>query len=347
MSVTTRRARTLIVVAHPDDEAFLFGGAMLAERGGFDVLVVTDGRGTSSPAARARRLRRSADAFGFGLLEGLGFPDVYERRLDLEELVRQLENLRREYQRVWTHGLPGDHQSHPHHQDVAFACALAFPKRVEYCGIGFPAGSHALPPGIFRRKYALLNRCYPAEVRSLECDFQRFTLEGRIRLPDLREMAQIYLHVSRNTDAVAVLRNRLRIDDPWRLRPVRAAREPWLRNVIAASAGQLGGVVSLFGEGTERLARIVREMADHVDIRPADSEPQPSGAAAKTAIVFDPVGAHRGLRLKLKRRYRVLYVGVVRGRYPVVPPAPEIVEHLPSGFPFRHPAWHASFIGRI
>jgi LmbE family N-acetylglucosaminyl deacetylase len=133
--------KLLCVTAHPDDECFAFGGAlMLAAEAGIEttVLCFTDGqaatnRGTSQSAADLGRMRREEFAASCNLMnvthhELLDYQDAQLEFADFSATAAMLvERIRREkYDVVLTFGLDGAMNTHPDHTMVSAFTTAAF-----------------------------------------------------------------------------------------------------------------------------------------------------------------------------------------------------------------------------
>ena len=133
--------RLMCVVAHPDDECFAFGGALLlAARAGFETYVVclTDGqaatnRGTSNDGADLGRMRReefarSCDVLGVAKHELLDYQDGLLETVPLVEVARRLVKRIRTWkpQIVLTFGLDGSLNVHADHTAACTFASAAF-----------------------------------------------------------------------------------------------------------------------------------------------------------------------------------------------------------------------------
>jgi LmbE family N-acetylglucosaminyl deacetylase len=137
----TAPLKLLCVTAHPDDECFAFGGAlMLAAEAGVEttVLCFTDGqaatnRGTSASPADLGRMRRdefaaSCDILGVAHHELLGYQDGQLEFADFSTTTAKLvERIRREkYDVVLTFGHDGAMNTHADHTMVSAFTTAAF-----------------------------------------------------------------------------------------------------------------------------------------------------------------------------------------------------------------------------
>jgi len=146
--------RLLLVIAHPDDECFAFGGALaLAAAHGIEthVLCFTDGqagsyRGTASTAAELGQLRRkefaaSCDILGVHQHEMLDYQDGQLEFESFSKLARDITERIRTIRPhvVLTFGPDGALNTHADHTTVAAAATAAFhwagsPKRFKDLG---------------------------------------------------------------------------------------------------------------------------------------------------------------------------------------------------------------------
>lgn len=146
--------RLLCVVAHPDDECFAFGGALIlaAQRGvEVSVLCFTDGQaathrgkaqnGEELGAMRRREFAASCDLLGVKHHELLDYQDAQLEFHSLNELggllVERMRSLRPHV--VLTFGGEGALNNHPDHTTVSAAATAAFhwsgnPKRMPGSG---------------------------------------------------------------------------------------------------------------------------------------------------------------------------------------------------------------------
>jgi LmbE family N-acetylglucosaminyl deacetylase len=109
---------TLLVVAHPDDEALWFT-SVLTRHAPVELVVVTCGGDKDTAERRRRELAASAELYAIAATTLLEQPDVPGRHLDLDLLRQQLQPFaERDFAQVFTHGPLGETFEHPHHRDV-------------------------------------------------------------------------------------------------------------------------------------------------------------------------------------------------------------------------------------
>lgn len=133
--------RLMCVVAHPDDECFAFGGALLlAKQAGFETCVIcmTDGqaasnRGSSESTEHLGQMRRDEFARSCHVLcvdkhELLDYQDGQLEFAELYNAARGLVERMRAWQPqiVLTFGLDGSLNVHPDHAAVSCFTSLAF-----------------------------------------------------------------------------------------------------------------------------------------------------------------------------------------------------------------------------
>ena len=118
----------LLVVAHPDDETLFFSAAILQQRElPWTVVCVTDGNADGQGSRRALQFKQACKRLKAHKSLHWDFPDIYEKRLDIDRLKEMLQLLPKPTE-VYTHGITGEY-GHPHHQDVSFAVHSVFAKK--------------------------------------------------------------------------------------------------------------------------------------------------------------------------------------------------------------------------
>lgn len=181
----------LIVVAHPDDEVFLFGGSAMRAKGAH-VVICTDGSWKANKDERYRKAKHASQLFGWSV-SFLDFKDDYTKHLDVPALIEKLraEYPDKDYEEVWTHSPTGDYMGHWHHSDVAFACSQVY-TTVFYHAFGLRVDRTVLTEYDYRAKCAAASKAYPEEVGSFFVMFDGFVDETKVKLRK-QLVSQIYL----------------------------------------------------------------------------------------------------------------------------------------------------------
>jgi LmbE family N-acetylglucosaminyl deacetylase len=115
----------LVVVAHPDDELIFFGGLILRyPKRNWKVICLTDGNADGMGNTRQLEFNACLKALGVKEKAWVGLPDLYEKRLDLDQVYELLKNEAKPLA-VYTHGPLGEY-GHPHHQDTSYITHKVF-----------------------------------------------------------------------------------------------------------------------------------------------------------------------------------------------------------------------------
>jgi LmbE family N-acetylglucosaminyl deacetylase len=197
----------LILVAHPDDETLFFGGLIMSRpRERWQVICVTDGNADGQGARRAQQFAEAMTALKVKEYAMLGFPDLFEQRLDLTPLIAKIKSLAQEKKwptprQVFTHSIIGDY-GHPHHQDVSFATHKIFNSaKIPVWSVAYncwPDKVIKLSPSIFRRKGSILSEIYLSETERFAQILPLHPFEAFARL-NFKEVEAIYGHLSHRT----------------------------------------------------------------------------------------------------------------------------------------------------
>ena len=186
----------MLVVAHPDDETLFFGGLLAstsAQKTPWLVICVTDGNADGNGKARARQFRRATAKLGIEHIAHWDFPDIYEKRLDLDALSSRLQALPRPKE-IYTHGVLGEY-GHPHHQDVCAAVFRAFDStKIPVWSAAYncwPERDVRLSQALYQLKCEILSGIYQAETRRFAHFLPATATEGFTQL-SAREVKALY-----------------------------------------------------------------------------------------------------------------------------------------------------------
>lgn len=182
-----------VIVAHPDDETLFFGGLIQQSRKNpWEVICVTDGNADGFGAKRKRQFQKACRALGVSKSHWLGFPDVYENRLNVSELTLRLQPYANA-SRIFTHNILGEY-GHPHHQDVSAAVHMAFSKTHQV----FSTAYNAYPDKIIKlktkeydTKTQILTQIYSSETRRFTHLLPATWAEGFVRV-SIEEVEKLY-----------------------------------------------------------------------------------------------------------------------------------------------------------
>lgn len=186
----------LLVVAHPDDETLFFGGLLAStskQKTPWLVVCVTDGNADGNGVARAKQFRDATRKLGIRHIEHWDFPDIYEKRLDIQALSSKLQALVPPKE-VYTHGVLGEY-GHPHHQDVCAAVFRAYaPTKIPIWSAAYncwPHRSVRLSEATYRLKCKILSGIYQAETRRFAHFLPATATEGFTQL-SANEVKSLY-----------------------------------------------------------------------------------------------------------------------------------------------------------
>ena len=158
-----------VIVAHPDDEALFFSGLMLSKpKIKWHVICVTDGNADGAGLSRALQFKESCQLLKVNKHEIWDLPDIFDKRLQTDELISRLQNLPT-FKKVYTHGILGEY-GHFHHQDVSFAVHTAFKKRSPVFSTAYntyPQEKINLSLAQFALKTKILWKVYGSETQRL------------------------------------------------------------------------------------------------------------------------------------------------------------------------------------
>ncbi len=189
----SRQKYNLLCVAHPDDEIIFFGGLLQRRRAlPWTIICMTDANADGQGRKRKAQYEKSCKMLGVKDAQWWAYPDVYEKRLPVDEIVSRLEEMPRP-QAVFTHGIVGEY-GHPHHQDVSFAVHTAFSEhqRVFACAYNAaPDFTIGLTKKEFALKAKILTDVYGSETSRFLNLLPATSTEGYLSL-DPSEVKAIY-----------------------------------------------------------------------------------------------------------------------------------------------------------
>lgn len=172
--------KSLVVVAHPDDETLWFSSVLL--RGRPDVVCVTSGRDKEDRKYRKKAFKHVMKIMGIENYEFLDHPDQ-RKRLDLIKLEKDLNKFTSErYDRVFSHGPFGETYNHLHHQDVSYIVNMLFGNVFSTAWNIFPDQVNMLTREEFNLKKYLLGTVYAKEYDLLMDAYELSSVEKFVNL---------------------------------------------------------------------------------------------------------------------------------------------------------------------
>lgn len=212
-----KKQKALVIVAHPDDETLYFGGLIqqMSKKFHTTVVCVTNANADGHGKQRKREFTKAVKLLGAQEFAWLGFPDVYQKRLDHETLRLALRSFVEEATLIFSHSAIGEY-GHPHHQDVSHAVhALAQELKK---GVYSPAYNafadrvFSLTAKEFGCKTHILTRIYGIETQRflhlLPATFCEGFLETKTKA-QFEELAALYKFMSFQTHALKVKKLRV------------------------------------------------------------------------------------------------------------------------------------------
>ena len=183
----------LLVVAHPDDESIFFSGLIQRiKKYPWRVICLTDGNADGQGAKRKSDFIKACKVLNVADVEWWGYPDIYEKRLPVDEICDYLKSLPPP-QQIFTHGPLGEY-GHPHHQDTSFAVHMAFANEVPVYSVAYntlPEIRIHLTPKEFNLKTKILSKIYGSETSRFLNLLPATSTEGYLRI-DFKEVQALY-----------------------------------------------------------------------------------------------------------------------------------------------------------
>jgi len=187
------KSHNLIVVAHPDDETIFFGGLLQRKRQrDWTIVCLTDANADGHGRKRRNQFEKACARLGVKDAQWWGFPDIYERRLSIDEMIARLQTLPTPHE-VYTHGIIGEY-GHPHHQDVSYAVHHAFANHPRVYSPAYnthPDFNVILTKKEFAKKADILAHIYGSETTRFLNLLPATAFEGFLHL-DLKEVEALY-----------------------------------------------------------------------------------------------------------------------------------------------------------
>lgn len=186
------KKHNLLVVAHPDDETIFFAGLLQTyKRRPWKIVCVTDGDADGVGARRRLDFLNACKKLGVSSAEMWDFPDLYEERVHVDQLVARLklENAGE----VFTHGILGEY-GHPHHQDVCLAVHRAFSHDHTVWSVAYNCFAEKvirLPRKAYQKKCEVLSQVYFTETHRFARWLPAYNHEGYVKL-SLKEVEALY-----------------------------------------------------------------------------------------------------------------------------------------------------------
>ena len=186
----------LIVTSHADDETIFFGGLILSHRPRpWKIVCVTDGNADGQGALRKKQFEKACSLLKVQEHSWLGLPDIYEKRLNTEQLIETLKALAPPHQ-IFTHGILGEY-GHPHHQDVSYSVHKAFaqhPKLYSVAWNCYPDLSVKISKAQYEKKCHILSNIYGSETRRFFNLLPSMATEGftRVLASEVEALYQFY-----------------------------------------------------------------------------------------------------------------------------------------------------------
>ena len=196
----------IIIVAHPDDESLFFSSIPLFHVNSICwIICVTDANADGRGEKRKQQFKKACELLNINRTFWLGFPDIFEKRLDVIKLGNDLSNIFIKYQeqitshsvQIFCHGPLGEYM-HPHHQDVCYAVTKYFSKSYPVFFPSYncyPDNKIELDRVAFNKKKKILSDIYGTETSRFLHLIPATWVEGFTKI-SFREVEEIYNYLS-------------------------------------------------------------------------------------------------------------------------------------------------------
>jgi hypothetical protein len=167
--------KTLIVVAHPDDEILWFLSIILREDA--DVVCVSCGRNAADSKIRKRAFIETMRLLDVSNYRFLNYNDSTSR-LNVKRLITDLKKLDKDkYEMIYTHGYMGEIYNHVHHQDLSFAVHQVFENVMSISWNQYPSKINVLTAEEYNLKKYILGTIYYQEYDLLADAYEISAIE--------------------------------------------------------------------------------------------------------------------------------------------------------------------------
>jgi LmbE family N-acetylglucosaminyl deacetylase len=186
----------LVVTSHADDETIFFGALILSRRQiPWKIVCVTDGNADGQGLLRKKQFEKACQLLKVKHYEWLGMPDIYEKRLNTDQLIQHLKSLPPP-QEIFTHGILGEY-GHPHHQDVSFAVHKAFSRHPRLFSVAwncFPDLLIKINALDYKKKAHILADVYGSETRRFFNLLPATAVEAfvKLKLPEVETLYHFF-----------------------------------------------------------------------------------------------------------------------------------------------------------
>lgn len=195
----SKKTKSLLCIAHPDDEVLFFSGLVQRKKYDWDLVCVTDANADGKGLGRIEKLKESCEKLKIRNSIFLNYPDRFESRLDIEKLILDLKNVLSEknYKYVYTHGPLGEY-GHKHHQDTCYSmyrAAQSFKSQVLSVAYNVQSSLKSQQIVLTKKEYSLkidlMWKLYSEETKALLHFLPATSFESFLRL-NAKEVFEIF-----------------------------------------------------------------------------------------------------------------------------------------------------------